>query len=164
MRRGNTQDGRGELPPVLGHQPRRLQCVRCRAANSAKRFGSPSAFRERFTHSNCSQGEKISQRKEEAAEKNNTHAGRSQATRGIPFLRRKPVLSLQDVGARRAPADWGRPFAAHAALQAGQHHLQPAGPHEPVRYLGGGPLLAQLCAEVCEGGPRPTRSIFCGWL
>lgn len=62
-----------------------------------------------------------------------------------------PPVSLQDVGARRAPADWGRPFAAHAALQAGQYLLQPAGPHEPVRHLGGRPLLTQLRAEVREG-------------
>lgn len=77
----------------------------------------------------------------------------------------KPVFSLQDVGARRAPADWGRPFAAHAALQAGQH-LQPSGPYEPVRYLGGGPLLAQLCAEVCAGemvGLSVTYRFLVGW-
>lgn len=81
-------------------------------------------------------------------------------------LKDPPFFSLQDVGARRAPADWGRPFAAHAALQAGQHHLQPARPYEPLRHLGGRPILAQLRAEVCEkggsGGAMTCR--FLRWL
>lgn len=69
----------------------------------------------------------------------------------------KHSIYLQHVGAGRAPADWRRSISAHAALQTGGDHVESPGTDEPVCYVGSGPFLAKLCAQVGTTEQKNSR-------